>query len=223
MTVRDIVFDLDGTLVDSAPSILASMQAAFDAAGLRPIRPLAQDLVGPPLHETIAALLPKEDAIQVTRLAASFKQHYDETGYRNTQAYEGITDMLRELRRHTHRLRIATNKRILPTRRIVDHLGWNSLFDEVHALDAFTPPLLGKAEMLATLRPKLHAPAIYVGDRPEDATAAAQAGLAFLLVAWGYAPANYLTHNDKAKTPLELTQHLLAIVEHGTSITPTKI
>jgi len=204
-----IVFDLDGTLIDSAPSILASMQAAFDAAGLRPARPLAQDLIGPPLNATLASLLPEGQDDCVDRLATLFKSHYDETGYRGTRVYEGIADMLEALQRRACRLLIATNKRILPTRRIIDHLGWNGLFDEVHALDAFTPPLRSKAEMLATLRTRLHAPMVYVGDRPEDATAAQQAGIPFLLVAWGYAPVDYLEKQHyKAQTPQTLAHQI---------------
>ena len=54
MTVRDIVFDLDGTLIDSAPSILASMQAAFDEAGIAPATPLTPALIGPPLARLAA-------------------------------------------------------------------------------------------------------------------------------------------------------------------------
>lgn len=200
-----IVFDLDGTLIDSAPSILASMQAAFDAAGLRPTRPLTQDLIGPPLNATLASLLPEGQDDCVERLATLFKCHYDETGYRDTRVYEGVADMLEALRRRACRLLIATNKRILPTRRIIDHLGWTGLFDEVHALDAFTPPLGSKADMLAALRARLHAPTVYVGDRPEDATAAQQAGLPFLLVAWGYAPADYLaTQRPAIDSPMEI-------------------
>lgn len=211
-----IIFDLDGTLIDSAPSILASMHAAFDAAGLRPVRPLAHDLIGPPLHETLAALLPGEHASQVPRLADLFKAHYDATGYRDTRVYEGVGDMLQELQRHGCRLWIATNKRILPTRRIVDHLEWGGLFEEVHALDAFTPPLRGKSAMLAALHSRLHTPPLYVGDRPEDATAAAQAGLPFLLVAWGYAPPDYLAQQHrKASTPSELARQILAMARQG--------
>ncbi len=207
-----IVFDLDGTLIDSAPSILASMQAAFDAAGLRPSRPLVQDLIGPPLHTTLASLLPAGQGDSVDKLAALFKSHYDATGYRDTRAYEGIASMLEALRRRGCRLLIATNKRILPTRRIIDHLRWNGLFEEVHALDAFMPPLRSKAEMLTALRSRLHAPAVYVGDRPEDATAAQQAGLPFFLVAWGYAPADYLeTQRSKAQTPQALAHQLQTI------------
>lgn len=212
MKACNVVFDLDGTLIDSAPSILVSLQAAFDAAGVRPVRPLAQDLIGPPLHETLAALLPQGRTDQAAHLAGLFKQHYDETGYRDTRAYGGVADMLKELQHHAYRLLIATNKRILPTRRIISHLGWNGIFDEIHALDAFTPPLRSKAEMLATLRSRLHAPTVYVGDRPEDATAAQQAGFPFLLAAWGYAPTDSLeVQRYKAQNPQALVHLIQAI------------
>ena len=72
----DIIFDLDGTLIDSAPSILASMQSAFDALALRPIRPLTPDVIGPPLLPTLAALLPLEHRCEVDAVATMFKRHY---------------------------------------------------------------------------------------------------------------------------------------------------
>jgi len=97
--------------------------------------------------------------------------------------------MLQRLHQQNLHLYVATNKRILPTRRIVQHLGWESLFQGLYALDYYTPPLPAKSVMLQRLRDELELDAgdlVYVGDRAEDAEAARISGIRFLWAAWGY-------------------------------------
>jgi len=79
--VRDIVFDLDGTLIDSAPSILASMQAAFEKTGIEPLMPLTSALIGPPLAQTVLSLLPPDRTHAMQDVVQGFKSHYDVVGY----------------------------------------------------------------------------------------------------------------------------------------------
>jgi len=215
--VRDLVFDLDGTLIDSAPSILASMQAAFDAAGIVPSAPLTPALIGPPLRPTLRALLPAQAGEQegeevLSALVEGFKRHYDREGYPKTVVYPGVQAMLQALSRLPLRLHIATNKRIAPTRLIVAHLGWEPWFAQLDALDAQPPALPHKTAMLqrlcAGLPPTGKAP-LYVGDRQEDAEAAQASGMDFAWASWGYGgatppvPAAQVLH-----TPEQLLQRV---------------
>lgn len=189
MTARDIVFDLDGTLIDSAPSILASMQAAFEQAGIAPRGPLTPALIGPPLTQTLRSLLPEASEAALPGLIEGFKRHYDGSGYQASRVYPGVPDMLQALSQMPVRLYIATNKRIAPARRIVEHLGWDRFFADVYALDFYTPALAHKTAMLQRLRQTLAGtgPApLYVGDRAEDAEAAHASGMPFLWASWGY-------------------------------------
>lgn len=184
-----VLFDLDGTLIDSAPAILASFRAAFTAAGVAPAVPIAPAVIGPPLTETLELLAGSGDAALIERLAGHFKASYDGTGYRATEPYAGVGEMLATLRRSGHRLYIATNKRIHPTRLILEHLGWGAHFEAVFALDLFSPRLPDKAAMIARLLAEHAIPpagALYVGDREEDGLAADANRLPFVAATWGY-------------------------------------
>lgn len=188
-TAKNVVFDLDGTLIDSAQSILASMHVAFKEAGIEPVRPLTRDLIGPPLAVAMKSLLTDATLGKLPVILEGYMRHYDESGYRESRFYEGIPDMLKELRNMGLRLYIATNKRILPTRKIIEYLGWNTLFDGLYTLDHFKPKLHNKAALLQRLHQELlgiSGGSIYVGDRAEDAEAANIGQFCFLGASWGY-------------------------------------
>lgn len=186
---RDIIFDLDGTLVDSAPGILAAFQAVLSAYGISPRCSLDSRLIGPPLAETLAWLSGIADPVKLTPLITDFKRRYDAEGVAATPAYAGIDSLLDKLVRNQICLHIATNKRIAPTRAVVGHLGWMTHFASLHALDLYVPSLPNKTELLARvlaehgLSPET---CLYVGDKHEDGEAADRNGIPFVAAAWGY-------------------------------------
>ena len=213
MLPAHVVFDLDGTLIDSAGAILASYRAAFAACGLIPACSIEADIVGPPLGETLRRLAGSEDSALIARLADAFRQSYDTGGLLETLAYPGVGDMLRALRVAGMKLSIATNKRIHPTRLIVEHIGWSGIFDTIYALDVFTPPLPNKAAMLGRLLIDEGIDArraVYVGDRIEDFDAAEANNLPFIAATWGYGiPRAGAARWREATTPSGLKRMLL--------------
>lgn len=211
-----ILFDLDGTLIDSAPAILASFRDAFTHTGITPVRSIDETIIGPPLLETLKLLSGSDDAALTSRLADAFKASYDTEGYKATAAYAGVGTLLASLAGGGLSLSIATNKRIHPTRLILEHLGWHALFAHVYALDLFAPRLPDKAAMIGRLLTDQAIPrekAIYIGDRSEDGESADANGLPFIAVTWGYGsiqPAQISAHWHHAASPEALGQALLA-------------
>ncbi|MCE1181907.1 MAG: HAD hydrolase-like protein [Rhodocyclales bacterium] len=184
-----ILFDLDGTLIDSAPAILASFREAFAQTGVVPVRAIDDSIIGPPLKETLQLLAGSSEAGLIGQLEAAFKASYDSEGYKATAAYAGVGDLLAALKAAGLTLSIATNKRIHPTRLILEHLGWLHHFAHIYALDLFTPRLPDKAAMIARLMADqgiAKEAAIYIGDRSEDGESADANGLPFIAVTWGY-------------------------------------
>ncbi len=183
-----VLFDLDGTLVDSAPSILAGFSAVVERHGIAPQVPLDSRLIGPPLLPTLARISGSDDPAALDAMAVTFKAWYDSEGYTHTAVYPGIDAALRALAARAT-LYIVTNKRIHPTRQILAHLGWTGLFGGAYAQDAFEPPLASKAAVIAWVLAQHGiepAQALYVGDRAEDGEAATANALAFAWANWGY-------------------------------------
>jgi phosphoglycolate phosphatase len=213
---RHVIFDLDGTLVDSAPGILAAFRAVLTAHQIAPRVPLDQAIIGPPLQETLTLLTGVKDESVLVQLANDFKQRYDTEGVLATPAYPGIAELLTKLREQNRTLHIATNKRFAPSRSIVAHLGWSANFSSLHALDMYAPRLANKAVMLANLLRELNLSSdncVYVGDKIEDAEAADNNQLPFIAAQWGYGnftQSNHPQHWKFAESPTALKTLLLS-------------
>ena len=185
-----IIFDLDGTLIDSAPSILESFVYAFSTLGIEPSKAITPDVVGPPLMPTLADLAGQDDPVLLQQLAEKFKAHYDTEGYKKATVYPGVQVLLNQLKQTDTMLYIATNKRDFPTQKIMKHLNWTPYFKRVFALDTYTPPLASKPVMVARILKDYQinpTQAIYIGDRYEDGLAADHNQMAFAMATWGYA------------------------------------
>lgn len=186
---RSVLFDLDGTLIDSAPGILACFSRVLEEANLQPVVPLSNSLIGPPLRQALKSLtgLPEGEALE--GLAVSFREIYDAEGHAGTRVYPGVEDLLARLASEGIPLAIATNKRRTPTLKIVEQLGWKQLFRIVGTLDTPSIPHAGKGALLGWVVDQIGADAgtsLYLGDKWEDGEAAAANGMPFFAAGWGY-------------------------------------
>lgn len=199
-----ILFDFDGTLIDSATSVLAGLRHALTIASIEARCALDASIIGPPLRLTLAKLAGSDEPALIDRLASAFREHYDTDGYKHTEVYDGVPTMLRALHEGGIALYIVTNKRILPTLRILDHLGWREWFAAVYALDALQPPAANKPQLVTSVMEKHELTAArtwMVGDSEEDRRSAETNGLRFFAANWGYGGAQ----GQGLSAPAELT------------------
>ncbi|WP_417511933.1 HAD hydrolase-like protein [Methylophaga sp.] len=184
----NIIFDLDGTLIDSSASILSATEQAFRHCKYSPQVPFTEELIGPPLMKMLQTVAGTDDQNILENLAQTFKYCYDSEGYKKTSVFEGIDELLSELKADGHRLFIATNKRLIPTQKIISYLGWENYFEGIYALDT-CPYATTKTQMLTYILDKHQLnfeESLYIGDTVPDRIAATDNAMPFLMVSWGY-------------------------------------
>ena len=186
-----VIFDLDGTLTDSADGIVASFRHALAAVGAEvPDGDLAGRVVGPPMHHTLAELGLGE---QVDDAVAAYRAEYTRRGWAMNTMYDGITDLLADLQAAGVRLAIATSKAEPTALRILEHFGIAERF-EVIAGASPDGTRATKADVVAhALRQLDPLPerVLMVGDRAHDVEGAGAHGIATVVVGWGYGNSDF--------------------------------
>ncbi|MBT8549395.1 HAD hydrolase-like protein [Polynucleobacter paneuropaeus] len=185
----NIIFDLDGTLINSAPGVLGSLSYVMKKHQIDDPAALSPDLIGPPLREILIKISRSSGFVDLALMEQTFKTHYDETGVFETTQYDGVTQMLADLNAGGHSLFIATNKRAIPTGLLVKYFSWDKYFGGTYSLDSFDPPVKDKAALLERVintHLLLKNETIYIGDRPEDYDAANKCDINFMHATWGY-------------------------------------
>lgn len=188
-SIQNVIFDLDGTLIHSAPSILSCFDQATQKLGCALKTPLHSGLIGPPLLETLSLLTGETNVEALNKLAYEFKSIYDLTGYKQSIPYEGVGDLLELLCSNGIALYIVTNKRYIPTFKIIEYFGWNKLFKGIYAIDSYPDKASNKTQVLQCMLDDLqlnHTSCYYIGDTHKDYQAANMNTLKFIFVGWGY-------------------------------------
>jgi len=197
--VRNAIFDLDGTLIDSLPGIAWSIGEALTACGLKPHITEFRPQIGPPIRSILAQVSGFSDANSLDELEAAFRRSYDGGGWHGTVCYAGVRELLKDLVEREVRLWVVTNKPALPTRNILRHLMLGMFFEEVVCRDSRTPAWSSKADALIDLldrRGLSRETCLLIGDTPEDRRAAVAAGLDCIIVAHGYGAGEFFSDTD---------------------------
>ena len=188
---ESVLFDLDGTLVDSAPGIEYAITLAVK--DVMPERPWPagrlRSLIGPPIRKIVEKGLPGLPAESYDELVRQFRTVYDRAGWRRTVLYDGVAHTLGCLKQGGVRLFVITNKPKAPTEQILDDLGLSSHFEAAVCPDSRQPPFESKAEaadeLIAGYGLDVNA-TLFVGDSGDDARAAQACGVRFAAAAYGY-------------------------------------
>jgi phosphoglycolate phosphatase len=189
-----VIFDLDGTLVDSAPSITAALNRALEPAGFGPHpQDRVQSLIGNGVEALITRAIPADASALVPRIAAEFREIYAANPCEGTRPYDGIDELLAALAALVP-LVVLTNKPTPMARCIVDGMGWATRFGDVvgdgtgHA----RKPHPGAALALMERYRASPATTLVVGDGLPDVAVARAVGCRVAACAWGYTPVEAL-------------------------------
>jgi phosphoglycolate phosphatase len=183
---RLLVFDWDGTLIDSAAAIVEALQLACLDVGLeRPSAERARHIIGLGLKDALAYLVPELDEQDYAKLVERYRVHFLARD-RETTLFPGIEAGLAGLGRQGHLLAIATGKSRRGLERALDHTGLRSYFVTSRCADeSFSKPHPG---MLQAVMGELSMGAdetLMIGDTTHDLEMAANAGVQCVAVGYG--------------------------------------
>jgi phosphoglycolate phosphatase len=186
-----VIFDLDGTLTDSAEGIVASFLHALGHIGAAvPEGDLAARIVGPPMDETFRAMELGEHA---DAAIAAFRAEYGARGWAMNTLFDGIAALLADLHAAGVRLAVATSKLELTAQRILAHFELDQYFDVIAGASPDGSRKTKEevlAHALSQLQP-LPERVLMVGDRSHDVDGAAAHGIDAMVVGWGYGQADF--------------------------------
>jgi phosphoglycolate phosphatase len=185
-----LIFDLDGTLVDSLPGISASLNRTLTAHGLPGHSDAAvRSFVGDGLRTLVQrAASAGADQALIDSLVALFKKDYELSWAQGTKAYPGIHGMLNDLQREGFQLAVLSNKTHEFTMAIT-----RAVFPQVHFAQVLGQqdgiphkPHPDGALQIATAMGAAPENCIVIGDSTMDLETASRAGMQAIAVAWGY-------------------------------------
>jgi phosphoglycolate phosphatase len=178
---KHIIFDLDGTLIDSKESILNSLKTAFEMNNFYNID-YSKFKLGPPLKEALGLMT--NDLSEIDAIIEAFKANYDKDGYKKTIFPDKMRNLLDTLFLEKKILYIVTNKRKLVTNKILEYFNIVHYFNEVYSIDTFSShknktDLIKKMIIEKVLDEK---DTVYVGDTDLDKKASLKNNIDFIFI-----------------------------------------
>lgn len=201
-----IVFDLDGTLIDSAPDIHGIANKVLEQEGCEGITlEQTHDFIGNGAAVLVAKMRKARGIAESeqARLLADLVARYDDA-VELTLPYPGVLDALDNLKASGHKLGICTNKPIRPCRSVLAHLRMDHYFDTMWGGDSLSVHKPDPAPLHAAFAELGDGPQLYVGDSDVDAETGQRAGVPFMLYTEGY-----------RKCPVEDMPHTVAFDDYA--------
>ncbi|PZE26037.1 MULTISPECIES: HAD hydrolase-like protein [unclassified Curtobacterium] len=209
-----ILFDLDGTICDSAPGITSSLTYTFERIGVPVPSPATLlSFVGPPILDSFRSMGMDEDQVQHTLQV--YREHYLAHGTLDARVYPGMPEVLRRVHEAGVPTSTATSKPETPATYILEHFGLLPYLDVVTGASD-DEVRSAKADVVAEALRRLAARGVdvsrpvLVGDRHHDVEGAAAHGVPVVFAEWGYgSPAEAAGTIARAAEPLDLLPILL--------------
>lgn len=195
------IFDVDGTLLNTREGILAAVGETLKRCGLREITKEEEPLfIGPPIQETLTRVFGM-NAEEAQNTADIFRSIYKEDQYLlKAEPYDGIMELMEELKRREIKMAVATYKRQDYAVKICQKFGFHKYSDIIYGSDNFNK--LKKLDIIRLCLDDLGAQdyrkAVMIGDSSFDAIGAQQIGCEFIGVTYGF---DFRTEEDVMKYP----------------------
>lgn len=186
---KAVIFDLDGTLLDTYPGMYISANKSLALMGKEEADPVEfRKFIGPPLRVSFRVGCGMTDENEIEQICKIFLQVYHDEGYKHADIYDGLIPLLEELKNKGVYLGVATMKRETNAIRLLDY----------HKLSVFFDGILGSDEgytrtkssnILSLLKEagiENLQDAVMIGDTQGDESAAEKAGIQFIKVNYGY-------------------------------------
>ena len=184
---KAIIFDFDGTLVDSEKAIYECFQKITKHIAPERESYAKNLLIGPPLRDTASEILGKEKQDLLDEFVQSFITMHDEQVIRHTQPYPKVIQVLEKLYANNIPMAVATNKRLAPTKKLIGHFGWNDYFSSIECSDS-QPEMRNKDAMIQDIinQNESFYGSYFIGDTVNDGLSANLNQLPFIKACYGY-------------------------------------
>jgi len=200
--MKNVIFDLDGTLLHSAPDLHAAANKTLASMGLGPLSiEVVTSFVGNGVPKLVERCLAVYNRSSTAEAVATFLEFYDADPTTLTRPYSGVVECLTALKAAGSRLAVCTNKPEAPARVILDGLDLTRFFDFIAGGDTY-PTMKPDPAPLHGCAAALGGDSIYVGDSETDEKTATNAAMTFALFEGGY-----------RKTPVGEMQHDLLFTD----------
>ena len=216
--VKLIIFDLDGTLLDTGKGILKSVAATLKEMGFQiPDEEVCKSFVGPPLKKKFLELFDTDEKTAGV-FVAKFREKYGEGDIFSASRYDGMNECLTTLH-GCYSLAVATNKREDLAEKLLEKFEMTSFFDAICGSDIAST--MSKEQIVAKAANQLgvsHKDCLVVGDSDNDAKAAVCLGMRFIGVTYGYGFKNtgdltQYPHVGCAESPVKIKEFLKRMKE----------
>ena len=211
-----LFFDLDGTLTDSAPGIFNSARYSLSHFGMTISDENLKKFVGPPLMESYQKLCGMDEET-AKEAVFHYREHFKVKGMFENSVYDGVREMLDQLRKAGKTLAVATSKPEPYAKQILDHFGLTEYFVYI-AGATFDHDKMTKADVLRNAVKGTGAQdlerCLMIGDRKHDVEGGNTVGMETLGVLYGYGSLEELTREgavDTAATPSDVVTKIMRL------------
>lgn len=208
---KAVLFDFDGTIVDSSKGIYNGLRYAFEAHNMPiPSEDILKKFIGPPLIDSFREFIGLDDELSY-KMIESYREYYNETGWKEVTVYDGIEDVFKDLTASGVRMGTASTKPTIFVKRILEEVGLSKYFAYFGGTELQGVPNT-KAQIIERGLSVLNAEkdeALMVGDRKFDIVGAKEVGIPVAAVLYGFGSREeFEAHGAEyiAKTPQALEE-----------------